>query len=72
MERWFFSSEPDAIYLRARGEGVGGLIGDFQMKIGPGEKLGDLSYDDLERAGAGVVRHEAEGVWIIETGRAQT
>ena len=42
MERWFFSTHENVVHLQARGEGEGGLVGDFHQEVRPGESLGNV------------------------------
>ena len=45
---------PDRIVLRARGEGDGGLVGDFIEDVLPDSKLpGKVTYDILRELGDG-------------------
>jgi hypothetical protein len=61
--KWFFTTAPDGdvIELRARFEGPGGLIGDAFDEIRPGMLVHGVSFEELKRAGSGVVRVTGPG-----------
>jgi hypothetical protein len=67
---WHFTVVGDVVQLRARFEGPGGMVGDAFDEIRPGQSLHGLSFDELKKAGAGVVEIADDGKAKI--GRAET
>jgi len=68
---WYFHTKDDGktIAMIARAEGPGGIIGDAFCTIGPGEEVDGASYDELSRAGGGILKVHDSGHEIVKPPR---
>lgn len=57
---WFFELVDGVVYLDARLED-GDTIGDARAEVGEGEEFYGVSYDELRKAGDGVVEVGEDG-----------
>jgi hypothetical protein len=59
---WHFNvDDKGLIHLRARFEGPDGTVGDARDVVEPGQHFRNLTYEHLQRAGAGTIRVKADG-----------
>jgi hypothetical protein len=62
---WFFSTTKDGtVYLQARLEGDGGMIGDAVRTVREGERFCGLTHAELKKVGAGIVEVDDNGARI--------
>ena len=63
--KWFFNLHQGVVYLQARFEGPGGIIGDAMETVKPGGSFRGLPYALLAAADAGVVEKSAKHVELV-------